>query len=218
MLIPSSQSPPPPTKLSGVPEEKHARSPLGMHTQRGTLNPTKHAVHNTQHPLFTPNPYREILSHMAWAGHPRSSMGQGTVPLSSYLVTLTPSLDDRADLVPTAWTEAQHLCPGLLELLGPRHCWAVTGLLEAACLPSSHRQRARVSSLILRRAAQTAHPEPAPGLATAPLPSRDLPAAQECCNFRTPGGRAYSRDGPSSQQLAAAVALTGCRAQDTKNP
>ena len=26
---------------------------------------------------------------------------------------------------------------------------------------------------------------------------------------------AYSRDGPSPQQLAAAVALTGCRAQDT---
>lgn len=93
---------------------------------------------------------------------------------------MPPSLDDRADLVPTAQMEAQHLCPGLLELLGPRHSWAATGLLEAACLRSPQRQRARVSSLILQRPAQTVYPEPAPGLATASLPSRDLPDAQEC--------------------------------------
>lgn len=100
--------------------------------------------------------------------------------LSSYLV-MTPNLDDRADLVPTAWMEAQHLCPGLRH-----HSWAVTGLLKEACLPSAQRQRARVSSLILQKAAQTVYPEPAPGLAPASLPSGYLPNAQKCCNFRTP--------------------------------
>ena len=104
--------------------------------------------------------------------------------LSSYLV-MTPSLDDRADLVPTAWMEAQRLCPSLRH-----HSWAVTGLLKAACLPSAQRQRARVSSLTMQKAAQSVYSEPALGLAPTPhpasLPSRYLPDAQECCNFRTP--------------------------------
>lgn len=105
--------------------------------------------------------------------------------------------------------EAQHLCPGLRH-----HSWAVTGLLKAACLPSAQRQRARVSSLILQKAAQTVYPEPAPGLAPASLPSGYPPQCSEMLQL-SHSRSAYSRDGPSSTQLAAAVALTGCRAQDT---
>lgn len=123
-------------------------SPGGRASQVSTeIDRLRHTKGNSPRPhphrSFPGIPIRSSKSHGdGVAGH--ATLLSKEYCWSSYLPILVMQGRDcrKSVLVPQAGTEAQHLSPG------SAHFWPATSLQEAACLPSSRRQRALARSFI----------------------------------------------------------------------
>lgn len=114
-------------------------------------------------------------------GQQSAATAVGTeMSLLSYLA-VTHGRDSRPDLLSAAFVEAQHLCPALGELLGPRRSHAAAGLA------SPRRRTAQTSSFMQR--------EVGPAAGSRPISSLG-PDSRRACPQSPPYRTQVPRSGP----------------------